>query len=228
MKGIKRGIAAALLGIALSIGAGCSTGDALSTPSFYRPAWAPPYADGVRYYYLPDLEIYYDAYTGNYVYWDGFGWSYASRLPAAYRYYDLYNANIVLLDTRIHDPWLYHHHYTSRYPGGYYYYGPRTNSARGHRSRVYNENEGRAELPAAPRGINPSQPAPERTVPGRQQDAPGLGDRPQIRTAPQRAPQSSPRVNPVPQQRQPIQQAPQQNRAPSSAPKQLPRPGGKG
>lgn len=225
MKGIKRGIAIALLGISLSIGTGCTTGDALSSPSFAAPSWAPPYASGVRYYYFPEMEVYYDAYSGDFIYWDGFGWSYSSRLPWAYRHYDLYGANIILLDTRVHDPWLYHHHYSGIYPGGQYYYGPRTNSARGHSSRVFDENESNTEPSSRPRAIDPSQRLPERSIqPRYQQQQPAINERPRIQNAPQQRsmPQSQPRI-----QQQPIQKSIPQ-RAPSSAPRQLPKPGGKG
>ena len=207
-------IAMAMLGLALSAGTGCTTGDALSTPTFAAPEWAPPYASGARYYYMPDMEVYYDAYTGNFVFWDGFDWALAPSLPSAYRYHDLYNANIILLDTRVNDPWLYHNHYITRYPKGYYH-GPRTNPGTNtpsgnYPSRVHDENENKADLPSNPRGIGPGKSIPQRSIQKpRQQplEQPGIKERPQIKMAP-REKQALPPS-------QPKQSAPQPNKAPA-------------
>lgn len=65
------------------------------------PAWGPDGYSDVRYYYLPDLETYYDVSTSNYIYISNGKWLRARTLPSAYRNYDLYNEyKVVLTDYR--------------------------------------------------------------------------------------------------------------------------------
>ena len=35
------------------------------------PPWGPAEAPGIRFYYLPDIEVYFDVNTGEYVYLSG-------------------------------------------------------------------------------------------------------------------------------------------------------------
>lgn len=70
------------------------------------PAWGPVGYSDARYYYLPDLEMYYDVSTSNYIYISNGKWLRARTLPAAYRNYDLYNEyKVVLTDYRGNDPY---------------------------------------------------------------------------------------------------------------------------
>ncbi|TPG45329.1 hypothetical protein [Flavobacterium pectinovorum] len=62
------------------------------------PAWGPAGYTDVRYYYLPDLETYYDVSTSNYVYLNNGRWVRARSLPSVYRNYDLYNEYKVVLN----------------------------------------------------------------------------------------------------------------------------------
>lgn len=65
------------------------------------PAWGPSGYDDVRYYYLPDIETYYDVNTSNYVYISNGRWTRTRSLPTIYRNYDLYNEyKVVLTDYR--------------------------------------------------------------------------------------------------------------------------------
>ncbi|GAB3827506.1 hypothetical protein [Hymenobacter jeollabukensis] len=50
------------------------------------PAWGPPVGPGVQYYYIPEIDGYYDLYTQSYVYFDPYynTWVSAPALPAAY------------------------------------------------------------------------------------------------------------------------------------------------
>lgn len=65
------------------------------------PAWGPAGYDDVRYYYLPDLETYYDVNTSNYVYISNGKWIRNRSLPTVYRNYNLYNEyKVVLTDYR--------------------------------------------------------------------------------------------------------------------------------
>lgn len=125
--------------ISALIFAGCySSSPATSSNRYSAPDWAPVYEPGVRYYYLPDIETYYDVSSGNFVYFDGGQWIYSRDLPMVYRGYDLYNGYSVVLDRRVHQPWRYHQNYVSSYPRYYYRstYGDQNSS----RIRGYNEN----------------------------------------------------------------------------------------
>lgn len=67
------------------------------------PAWGPVGYPEVEYYYLPDIESYYDVRTAEFIYYGNGNWVRARRLPPAYRRYDLYNGYKVVL-TDYHGP----------------------------------------------------------------------------------------------------------------------------
>jgi len=103
------------------------------------PDWVPEETDPeIRYYFIPEIDVYYDSYVGEYVYWNGTLWVYSSRLPREYAYFDLYDANIVFLSVGVASPWLRHDYYVSHYPVTYFY-GPHVHRY-GHGWRYYDEN----------------------------------------------------------------------------------------
>jgi hypothetical protein len=55
------------------------------------PDWGPSGYSDVRYYYLPDVEAYYDIPSSMFIYYNGVTWVHRSSLPSRYRNYDLYN-----------------------------------------------------------------------------------------------------------------------------------------
>ena len=63
-----------------------------------QPAWGPTGYNHVDYYYLPDIESYYDVATGQYIYQDGGQWIFANSLPPRYRGYDLYSGYKVVVN----------------------------------------------------------------------------------------------------------------------------------
>lgn len=123
------------------------------TPSvqvrYDNPSWAPPYVQGVRYYYLPDIETYYDLTTQQFVYLYNGQWHYSQQLPPIYGDFDLDNCFTVAIDYNTYQPWLHYQYYVSHYPRYYYrdYYDhSNIPYVRGYnennRSAVYwNENE---------------------------------------------------------------------------------------
>lgn len=126
--------------ISAVIFAGCySSSPATSSNRYSAPDWAPMYEPGVRYYYLPDIETYYDVTSGNFIYFDHGQWLYSPQLPPAYRGYDLYNGYSVILDRRVYQPWRYHQNYVSSYPR--YYYRDTYGNQNSGTVRGYNENE---------------------------------------------------------------------------------------
>ncbi|MCD8740805.1 hypothetical protein LT679_09355 [Mucilaginibacter roseus] len=71
-----------------------------------QPAWGPVGYDYVNYYYLPDIDAYYDVPARRYVYLDNNVWVHRTYLPTRYRNYNLYNGYKVVINDR--DPWRNH------------------------------------------------------------------------------------------------------------------------
>ncbi len=85
------------------------------------PPWGPAEASGIRFYYLPDIQMYFDVNSGEYVYYSGGSWVHTRELPHAYRHYDLYNAyKVPLRDYHGEQPWENHRDYHKNYPKGYH------------------------------------------------------------------------------------------------------------
>jgi len=109
-----------------------------STGSYENPQWAPPYYSGARYYYLPDLELYYDLSTRDYIYLMDGQWNFSPNVPAMYRNYELDNCFCVVMDVNVYKPWLHHQYYISHYPR--YYYRDYYDHSNIPYVRAYNEN----------------------------------------------------------------------------------------
>jgi hypothetical protein len=119
---------------------GCYNGRVQSLGIQYdSPSWAPPFQTGVRYYYLPDIEAYFDLSTANFVYLDNGQWIFSINPPPIYAGYDLFNGFYVALNYNVYQPWMYHQNYLYHYPRFYYknkYQSHEFNNVRG-----YNENQ---------------------------------------------------------------------------------------
>ncbi|UAY56797.1 hypothetical protein [Arachidicoccus terrestris] len=63
-----------------------------------QPAWGPTGYNHVDYYYLPDINAYYNVATAQYIYWRGNKWRFANRLPNHYRNYNIYNSYKVVVN----------------------------------------------------------------------------------------------------------------------------------
>lgn len=87
---------------------------------YTNPVWAPPYEAGVRYYYIPDIEAYYDLSSQEFAYLDNGQWLFSYSLPPMYSGFDLYNCFVVSLNRSVYQPWLHHQYYESHYPRYYY------------------------------------------------------------------------------------------------------------
>jgi hypothetical protein len=69
----------------------------VKTTTTSMPDWGVAGNDKATYYYIPDIESYYDVRAGNYVYMDNGKWAKTTTLPTAYKDYDLYNGYKVVL-----------------------------------------------------------------------------------------------------------------------------------
>lgn len=98
------------------------------------PQWGPIGYPHVRYYYLPDVESYYDVQTSMFIYLSGGVWIHRTYLPSRYRNYDLYGGyKVVMSDYHGTRPYANFRDYRTRYARGY----------RGHEQRNIGERPGR-------------------------------------------------------------------------------------
>ena len=65
------------------------------------PDWGVAGADNARYYYLPDMESFYDVRSGEFVYMNNGAWVRAKEVPATYANVDLWDTyKVVLTDDK--------------------------------------------------------------------------------------------------------------------------------
>ena len=71
-----------------------------------QPLWGPVGYDYVRYYYMPELDVYYNVDTRRYTYFQGRKWVTKSKLPARYKNVNLFRTYKVVMNTP--EPWRHH------------------------------------------------------------------------------------------------------------------------
>jgi len=85
------------------------------------PQWGPVGYSEARYYYLPDVEAYYDVPSSMFIYFNGVTWIHRTSLPSRYRNYDLYHGyKVVMTDYRGDRPYSNFRDYKVRYAKGYH------------------------------------------------------------------------------------------------------------
>lgn len=80
-----------------------------------QPEWGPVGYDHADYYYMPDVDAYYDVPAHRYVYYENNVWVHRTYLPARYRNYDVYNGYKVVINTP--SPWVRNTYYRTTYAG---------------------------------------------------------------------------------------------------------------
>jgi hypothetical protein len=84
------------------------------------PPWGPAGYASVNYYYLPDVEAFYDVPSSMFIYNTGGVWVHRAYLPSRYRNYDLYNGyKVVMTDYRGGNPNSYYKEFKTKYGKGY-------------------------------------------------------------------------------------------------------------
>lgn len=101
---------------------------------------APVYDDSNDddYYYLPDVDAYYDVTAGCYYYNNGYSWISAAYLPGVYRNYDWRSAR--RYEIREHRPFIHADVYRSRYNGHIVNKWRNENSNRGYDNHNWGNN----------------------------------------------------------------------------------------
>ncbi len=88
----------------------------LGTP----PLWGPVGYSQVEYYYLPDVQAYYDIGATQFIYLNNGIWMRTHNLPIKYKSYDLYNGyKVVLNDYHGTRPYTYYNDHKVKYYKGY-------------------------------------------------------------------------------------------------------------
>ncbi|GAB3582977.1 hypothetical protein [Hymenobacter daeguensis] len=77
-----------------------------------RPAWGPAVPQGTQFYYIPEIDGYYDLYAQQYIVYRGGQWVPVAVLDG----YDPYQFHPVVLDYRGREPWVYVRANRARYP----------------------------------------------------------------------------------------------------------------
>ncbi|MBK0380118.1 hypothetical protein [Mucilaginibacter segetis] len=80
-----------------------------------QPEWGPVGYDHVDYYYIPDIDTYYDVPAHQYVYYNNNAWVHSRALPAKYKNYNLYNGYKVVVNE--HTPWVHNDIIRTKYVG---------------------------------------------------------------------------------------------------------------
>jgi hypothetical protein len=85
------------------------------------PMWGPAGYPSVQYYYLPDVEAYYDVRSSMFIYYGGGAWVHRAYLPARYKTYDLYSGyKVVMTDYHGTAPYSHFKEHKKKYAKGYH------------------------------------------------------------------------------------------------------------
>ena len=92
-----------------------SNGQIIAQNNRNVPAWGVP-VTSERYYYLPDIETYYDIPSRQYVHLDNGNWVRSNSVPAAYRNYDFQRGRkVVINDYNGNAPYTYYNVHRVKY-----------------------------------------------------------------------------------------------------------------
>ena len=85
-----------------------------------QPSWGPVGYSSVDYYYIPDVQAYYDVRATQFIFLNGGTWIRSSRLPQQYRNYDLNRGyKVVLNDYHGTRPYSQYKYHKQKYYKGY-------------------------------------------------------------------------------------------------------------
>lgn len=104
------------------------------------PAWGPAGYSNVEFYYLPDIQVYYDIRASQYIYFGNGKWLRTRKLPNHCRNYDLYGGyKVVLTDYHGNTPYTHFNSHKVKYYKGYKG-KPQKNRGRNEEYREYNDD----------------------------------------------------------------------------------------
>jgi len=110
-----------LIGLIFSLSANIQAQVSVNVSIGSPPPWGPVGYTSVNYYYLPDVEAFYDVPSSMFIYNSGGVWVHRAHLPDRYRNYDLYNGyKVVMTDYRGNSPYSHFKEYRTKYAKGYH------------------------------------------------------------------------------------------------------------
>ncbi len=112
MKRFLKFCGAALLTVPLALMAPVAQAQVNVNVKVGRPAWGPPIPAGTQFYYIPEIDGYYDLYAQQYIVYQDGQWVTAPALDG----YDPYQFHPVVLEYRGRQPWVYVTANRARYP----------------------------------------------------------------------------------------------------------------
>lgn len=105
-----------VLGLILAMAGTAQSQLSISLNIGTRPEWGPRGYEQARYYYLPDVDAYYDMNTTMFIYLSGNTWIHRKQLPSRYHDYNLYKGRkLVMTNYRGNKPYFNHKAYKSKY-----------------------------------------------------------------------------------------------------------------
>ena len=117
MKVLKFFVTGLMLCLAIALQAQVSVNVNIGSP----PPWGPVGYSQVHYYYLPDVEAYYDVQSSMFIYYGGGAWVHKAYLPAKYKGYDLYGGyKVVMTDYHGNTPYVHFKDHKTKYGKGYH------------------------------------------------------------------------------------------------------------
>ncbi|MBP4137045.1 hypothetical protein [Flavobacterium geliluteum] len=82
-----------------------------------KPSWGPLSSEDFRYYYLPDIDIYYDTEKSEFIYDKKGKWVRVKSLPSQCKGYNLYEGyKVIITDYNGNIPYQYHQKHLVKYP----------------------------------------------------------------------------------------------------------------
>lgn len=105
------------------------------------PVWASPGNVRVDYYFLPEIDAYYDVPAQRFIYISNGRWIRSASLPYRYRNYDLrHGRTVYLTDYRGHSPYQYHKQHKVKYYKVHHNQGNRKVVVRSNNYKSNNKN----------------------------------------------------------------------------------------
>ena len=131
---MKRILLAVLFGVASLSSIGTKAQVSVNVNIGSQPQWGPTGYDHVDYYYLPDVDAYYNVPARQYIYQNNGSWVWRNNLPSQYANYNLYNGYKVVVNRN--KPYLSHENDIKKY-SKYKNYGGKQGNIRDSKDRRY-------------------------------------------------------------------------------------------
>ncbi len=108
------------------------------------PVWAPADRVEVQYYYLPEVDVYYDVPAERFIYIRNGRWHRSAALPARYSGYNLRSANVVYItDYRGNAPYKFHKSHKVKYGNRGTVYVVKEAKHKGHHGKSHKKGKGK-------------------------------------------------------------------------------------